>query len=117
MNSFDIDGVITVGIYPGPDDIIITGRSFEEEEETLTMLRGRGIWNKVYFNSIKFDDKTRLSSGKHKANIINVLQPCLHFEDDPIQWEVIEVECPNVKVVRIVHNLTEKENIRHRGEI
>jgi hypothetical protein len=117
MNSFDIDGVITVGIFPGPDDIIITGRSFEEAEETYAMLKRRGITNKVYFNQIRFDDKTRFLSGMHKAGIINRLCPYIHFEDDPIQWEVIERYCPTVKVVRIVHNLTEKENIRHIGEL
>lgn len=117
MNSFDIDGVITIGIYPGPDDVIITGRSFEEEEETIKMLRGRGILNKVYFNPVKFDNKTRQTSGQHKARIIGMLQPNIHLEDDPIQWDIIEERCPNVKVVKIIHNLTEKENIRHRGEL
>lgn len=117
MNSFDIDGVISIGIYPGPNDIIITGRSFQESEETYAMLRFRGIKNTVYFNPIAFDDKTRLTSAKHKVNIINKLNPEKHFEDDPVQWEVIETECKNVEVVKVKHNLTEKENIRHIGEL
>jgi len=54
INTFDIDGVIFLeehdGIYPGPIDIIITGRSYEETEETLAMLNRKGIKNKVYFN-------------------------------------------------------------------
>jgi hypothetical protein len=37
----------------------------------------------------------------------------LHFEDDPIQADIIERECPHVKVVRIVHDLVEKENVWH----
>ena len=53
INSFDIDGVIYFGeevngVRPGEDDVIITGRSFTEREETEKMLRSRGIYNKVY---------------------------------------------------------------------
>jgi hypothetical protein len=36
----------------------------------------------------------------------------LHFEDDPIQADIIEKETP-IKVVRIVHDLVEKENVWH----
>lgn len=113
MNSFDIDGVITVGLYPGPSDVIITGRSFEEEPETKRMLRGKGIHNPVYFNPLPWADKTRKSSGEHKARIINELGITLHFEDDPIQIDVIQNQCPRCTVVAVVHNLTEKENVRH----
>ena len=117
MNGFDIDGVISIGIYPGPNDIIITGRSFEEEEETTIFLKNRGISNKVYFNPIPFDEKTRESSGIHKAIKIKELKPEFFFEDDPIQWDIIMALCPQVKVVKIDHNFTEKENVRHIGEL
>ena len=117
MNGFDIDGVISVGIYPGPNDVIITGRSYEEREETIDFLRGRGIMNDVYFNPIPFNKKTRQKSGIHKACMIQKLNPVIFFEDDPIQWEIIEERCPEVKVVKVVHELTEKENVRHIGEI
>ena len=116
MNGFDIDGVISVGIYPGPNDVIITGRSYEEEEETMTFLRGRGITNKVYFNPLPFAEKTRQKSGIHKAWMIQKLNPEIFFEDDPVQWQIIEYLCPDVKVVKVVHELTEKENVRHIGE-
>jgi hypothetical protein len=32
----------------------------------------------------------------------------IHFEDDPIQKEIIEALVPEVKVVHLVHELTEK---------
>ena len=55
LNSFDIDGVIFMdkynGVYPGKDDIIITGRSKEERPETEAMLKSKGITNQVYYNS------------------------------------------------------------------
>lgn len=123
--SYDLDGVIYMGpnlpgVYPGPLDIIITGRSFEEEPETNSMLRNRGIQNIVFFNPLKFDEKSRESSGEHKAWTLNrlknsskMLAPVIHFEDDEVQAAIIEARCPWIKVVKLVHNLTEKENIRH----
>lgn len=122
INTFDIDGVIYLGenytgLRPGENDIIITGRSYEEKEYTLAYLHSIGIHNKVFFNTQDFHYKTRLSSGEHKANVIGNLIEAgydiqLHFEDDEVQAEVIERLTP-VKVVRIVHDLVEKENIWH----
>lgn len=59
INTFDCDGVITLGIYPGPNDKIITGRSFEERTETLEYLRSKGINNDVFFNNLSIDDILR----------------------------------------------------------
>ena len=118
MNCFDCDGVITIGIRPAKDDIIITGRSFEEKPETEKFFKEQGITNKVYFNPLGFDQKTRESSAEHKAKTLNRLRDegidiDIMFEDDPIQWKIVEEKCPWIKVVHIVHNLTEKENVRH----
>ena len=124
INSYDIDGVIFIndsieGVYPGPNDIIITGRSFEEYVETIKMLEKRNIFNKVFFNFAKFEEKTRVSSGLHKANVLNSLRKkgiiinC-HFEDDPVQKQIIEEHCGSwLNIIHLDHNLTEKENIRH----
>jgi len=118
VNGFDIDGVLTVGIRPGKDDIIISGRSFEEYPETKKWLEDIGIKNEVYLNPLPFNQKTRETSGEHKAKTIKALKYLgVHivnfFEDDEIQKAVIEKECPEVKVVHVVHTLTEKENVRH----
>jgi hypothetical protein len=122
--SYDIDGVIFMGEYPGltprENDVIITGRSFEEIPETIAMLRSKGIMNYPFFNPLSFDKKSRLSSGTHKGNTINLLNSVfnmkivIHYEDDPIQADEIERLCPNVKVVKIVHDLVTKENVRHK---
>ena len=122
MNSFDIDGVIYIrkglmGVRPGPEDVIITGRSFEEKAETEAMLLGAGIYNKVFYNPIRFDQKTRESSGLHKANTLNQLlndgyDIQIHFEDDPIQIAKIKESC-SVPIVHLDHDLTYKENMRH----
>lgn len=127
INSFDIDGVIYMGeyggVYPGPSDIIITGRSIDEMEATYQMLAKKGIKNEVFFNPIPFDQKTRESSGHHKAEILNMLRICkgvnigIHFEDDPIQAAVIREKAPHVQVVLLQHDLVEKENVWHEPEV
>ena len=121
--TFDCDGVIYInndigGVYPGPNDVIITGRSYEEQPETAAMLRRRGIKNRVYYNPLPFLEKNRLSSGEHKANTINKLQAdgvkvLCHFEDDELQAAVIRACCPGLPVVMLVHDMTEKEIVRH----
>jgi hypothetical protein len=118
INSFDIDGVIyfgqeDLGVFPGPEDILITGRSFEESPKTLEMLRSRGIHNQVFFNPLHEKDKTRESSGQWKAKVLkglldNGYDIRIHFEDDPIQVEQITKLEPRVRVVHLVHELTEK---------
>lgn len=123
IRSFDIDGVIYIsdtikGLTPEPGDVIITGRSIEEMVETANMLSSRGIANPVYFNPIPFDQKSRESSGIHKANTLNDLKARgydiqVHFEDDEVQIEQINKLAPWVNVIHINHNLTEKENVRH----
>jgi len=124
INGFDCDGVISIpggGVYPGPNDIIITGRSIEEKSETEQYLKNRGIENRVYFNPLKFKDKTRESSGGHKANVIITLKMydikvVNFFEDDEIQAAVIRDQCPWVNVIILLHNLIEKGNVRRDAE-
>jgi len=119
INSFDIDGVIYMGdaftgVFPGPDDVIITGRSRDDEGEITTkMLTNRGIYNKVYMNPLKFDEKTRKSSGQHKGRTLFHLEQMgyrfgAHFEDDPIQAAEIRKIMPGINIVMLEHNLTEK---------
>lgn len=121
INSYDFDGVINMGKYdglrPGPNDIIITGRSYEEKAETLALLKAKDIHNKVYFNSRPFDMKTRISSGRHKALTLYYLEEMgcrfgIHFDDDPIQIAEIKRLMPHINCVLIDHDLVEKENVR-----
>jgi hypothetical protein len=123
INTYDIDGVIFInnefeGLTPTSKDIIITGRSFEEEKQTRRILSERGISNTVYFNKLKFDQKSRVTSGIHKGEVLNMLKEQgidvgIHFEDDEIQIEEIKKIAPWVNVIHIKHELTEKENVWH----
>lgn len=121
INTYDIDGVINMGKYKGltPQygDIIITGRSFEEKKYTNQFLCDRGIYNTVFYSPEEFNSKTREKSGIHKANVINMLVNSgitigIHFEDDPIQADIIKTMTP-VQVVLVVSDLVEKENVWH----
>ena len=123
INTFDIDGVINFdsynGIYPGYNDLIITGRSVEESFDTLQMLKAKGIRNQVYFNPLPFSKKTRKSSGTHKGKTIKMLidsgfQHGLHFEDDEIQIEEILKIVSSINIVHVKSNLIEKENVKRK---
>lgn len=124
INSYDIDGVINLGedykgLRPGPNDIIISGRSEPDEGDyTRAWLHKHALYNILILNPVKFGDKTRENAGQHKASTLNKLLDAgvkvdIHFEDDPVQADIIEKNCPNVKVVRIIHDLVEKENVWH----
>lgn len=133
-NGFDIDGVIHLGdgvcgIRPGPGDVIITGRSFEEEDETLAFLRRNGINNPVFFNQCHYEDKTRAGSGFHKAETIKMLHRTglsiqYFFEDDEVQKAEIEKtveECTPwgiiTKVIHVNNPHVAKENRRHLEDL
>lgn len=113
FNSFDFDGVVSIGIMPGPLDVIITGRTEEEREHVEAFLKERGLTNKVYFQQVKKKKRTREMSGLHKARTLKALldegfQISKHFEDDPIQINVIKEELPDLDIVAVCHTLTEK---------
>ena len=134
VNGFDIDGVIHLGngvcgIRPGPGDVIITGRSYEEEEETLAFLRRNGIHNPVFFNQCHYDEKTRTGSGFHKAETIKLLHRAglsvrYFFEDDEIQKDEIESMLEEkeawgmlTRVVHVNNPHVKKENRRHLEDL
>ena len=113
INTFDIDGVIYfgeefTGVRPGENDVIITGRSYTQREETETMLKSRGIYNTVMYNPISRDHESysREESGRHKARCIETLKETydigLHFEDDPVQIEEIKKVHSELNVIHLV---------------
>jgi predicted GIY-YIG superfamily endonuclease len=127
INGYDCDGVITLGIYPGPNDVIITGRSFEEKPETLEFLSLRKIDAKVYFSPHRFEEKTRIKSGTHKGETIwklfkNGIEIMAFFEDDWDQYNVIKKIIKkyalSTKLIWVNHNgLISLENKRHHENL
>jgi hypothetical protein len=131
VNGFDIDGVIHLGngvcgIRPGPQDVIITGRSQQEEAETLAFLRRNGINNTVFFNQVPYERKTRVSSGQHKAKTILDLsklgiQVDYFYEDDEVQAQeirkAIDANYLDTKVIFVNNPFVDKENRRHLEDL
>lgn len=120
VNTFDIDGVIYFGpehygVRPCDMDIIVTGRSYEQREETEKMLESRGIHNRVMYNPLKRSDPEygREASGKHKAKTLAELEANhdyiigMHFEDDPIQIAEIKKLHPNLNIIHLVRESEE----------
>lgn len=101
MKGFDLDGVVTLGIYPGPDDVIVSGRSIEEAHATLGELRARGIKNQVFFAPWSMAEKSRRKSGEWKARVIGIMFIQTFFEDDPVQARVIRQRCPGICLVTV----------------
>jgi hypothetical protein len=120
INGFDFDGVLYFGeqhgccLRPLPQDVIITGRSFEHASFVYGKLREIGIENAVYFNPRLIKDNDRIESGLHKARTLKTLQDdgirvVLFFEDDDIQKEQIEKWGPSeTTVIHLVHGITKK---------
>jgi hypothetical protein len=119
INTFDIDGVIYMGkgrtgVRPNPDDIIITGRSITQYDETRWQLEKLGVENYVFFNPLGRDDPkySRKESGRWKAKVLTLLKQIytidLHFEDDPVQIKEILKVHPNQGIVELKHDLIEK---------
>ena len=82
---------------------------------TYTNLAGT---NELYLNPTPFESKSREDSGRHKGRTLFHLETLgyrfgIHYEDDPVQAEVIKKMMPHINVVLLQHDLVEKENKRH----
>jgi len=96
MIGYDIDGVITAGIMPGSDCVVISGRTFAEYDETAkkaaqicpVYIRGSGAYG------------DRKEAATFKAYMINWLFVTEFHEDDPFQIEIIARDCPHCVVVK-----------------
>jgi hypothetical protein len=118
--GYDFDGVISIGITPrSKNDVIITGRCIDEQNEIKAILRERGIKCRVYFNPMTLAQRgnhtveARTFSGKHKATTIKKLLDSgvnivRFFEDDPIQYQIIQENHPQLQLVNIVSSLVKK---------
>lgn len=89
LYGYDFDGVITAGVTPHRSGVIITGRSYEEAPEINDYLKGRGIFNPVYYCPVKFSEKTHEKSAEWKATMIKLLGVTKFFEDEIKQAEHI----------------------------
>lgn len=115
INSFDFDGTLTTGRFTPivGVDVVVTGRCFNESKyvnDKLTELGADGI--AVFFNTLHLNvrgDKTesaRIKSAIHKVEVLTKLlanNTVTHYEDDPIQIEIIKGMLPLIEVVEVTN--------------
>lgn len=97
MTGYDIDGVLTAGYFPRPGDVVISGRTFAEYDETAkraaqicpVFIRGAGQFG---------DDE---AAGRFKATMIRQLGVTKFYEDSPRQIALILQLNPNVEIVHV----------------
>jgi hypothetical protein len=96
LNGYDIDGVLTSGVKPEGNFVIISGRTFAEYDDFAKRaaqlgplyIRGRGNYG------------DQIDAGHFKASMINYLGVTTFHEDDDVQIAIIQQHCPNVKIVK-----------------
>jgi hypothetical protein len=94
LNSYDFDGVITVGIIPRKNDMVISDRCVDEMTMVVETCQVLGVRLVDFYLNPK-PSKSREDAGQHKADMILKLisdgvKLWNHFDDDTVQIKVIE---------------------------
>lgn len=97
LTGYDIDGVLTHGIKPEGNYVIISGRTLAEYDDSVKQLAQHAP---VYIRCTgTFGD--RRAAGIWKATIIKLLNITKFYEDDPLQSLLIQKENPNCNVILV----------------
>jgi len=97
MKGYDIDGVLTSGIVPEKDSVVISGRTFAEYDDFAkkaaqlvpVYIRGKGAYG------------DRQAAGEFKAEMIRFLGVTEFYEDDQLQIDIIHRVNPKVIINKI----------------
>ena len=104
MKSYDIDGVLTVGVRPERPCIIVSGRLAQFMHETRVQFATLGIDPDIpVYLRPGGEPADRVVSGVWKATIINWARVDEHWEDDPVQAQIIAAMC-RVRLVMVEAN-------------
>lgn len=113
VNSYDYDGTLTTGAFAPVvgQDIILTGRCYNEAKQVFDGLKKLGIENiPIFFNPMHysvrgdFTEEARLKSAAHKVDILSKLSvdyDVTHWDDDHIQLAYIQKHVPTVKLIQV----------------
>lgn len=94
--GYDIDGVLTAGVKPVGNYVVISGRTFAEYDD---FAKKAATMAPVYIRGVgAYGD--RIHAGSFKAIMINILGVTEFHEDDDVQIDIITKNCPNCKVVK-----------------
>ena len=95
--GYDIDGVLTAGLVPDPDSVVISGRTFAEYDDVA---KKAAQICPVYIRGIgAYGDRSQ--AGWFKATMIHALGVTKFYEDDPVQIEIIKQANPDCKVIQV----------------
>ena len=97
LTGYDIDGVLTAGIKPEGDYVIISGRTFAEYDD---FAKQAAQFAPLYIRGVgKFGDV--FAAAMFKATMINLLYVTDFYEDDPRQAEIIKQLNPECNVILV----------------
>jgi hypothetical protein len=97
MTGYDIDGVLTVGYRPQRGDVVISGRTFAEYDDTC---RRAAEICPVYIRGVgKFGDEKH--AGEFKAQMIHLLGVTRFYEDSACQIEIIQRKNPDCEIIHV----------------
>lgn len=97
MIGYDIDGVITAGVQPSAEAVIISGRTWAEYDATARTLAQQ--WPVYIRGAGAYGDQH--AAGVFKARMIELLGVSVFHEDDPIQAQIIKAACPHVTLIQV----------------
>lgn len=101
MKSYDIDGVLTAGVRPEKPCVIVSGRLAAFMPETRRQFAELGIDPDIpLYLRPSGEPADRVGAGVWKATIINWARVDEHWEDDPLQAQIIAAMC-RVRVMLI----------------
>ena len=102
MRSYDIDGVITLGIMPEMPCIIVSGRLHTLTKETREQFKKLGVDPDIpIYLRPTGAPADRVLAGVWKATIINWAKVDEHIEDDELQASIIR-SMTNARVTMII---------------
>ncbi len=94
--GYDIDGVLTAGIKPTGNYVVISGRTFAEYDD---FAKQAALLAPVYIRGVGLYGD-RIHAGNFKASIINFLDVTEFHEDDDVQIKIITENCPRCQVIK-----------------
>lgn len=97
LRGYDIDGVLTAGVKPKGEFVIVSGRTFAEYDDFAKRaaqiaplyIRGVGVYG------------DRASAGMFKADIVEMLGIEEFYEDDALQADLIRQKNPQCNVIEV----------------
>ena len=95
--GYDIDGVLTAGIKPEGDYVVVSGRLMKAWKRTVDQI---GLNAPIYLRTFG-RDVDPIAAGHFKASVIALLGIQIFYEDEEAQASVIRQRCPWCEV-RIV---------------